>query len=110
MIKNKLGDAILLDSFGYLKSMTDWDEYVARQLAEKENIVLTEDHWEIIFFVRNFYNEYKTSPAMRMLSKAIEKKLGKDKAKSIYLFQLFPQGPATQATKIAGLPKPAKCL
>ena len=47
---------------------------------------------------------------MRMLSKAIEKKLGKDKAKSIYLFQLFPEGPAKQATKIAGLPKPAKCL
>ena len=33
MIKNKLGNEILLDSFGYLKSMTDWDENVARQLA-----------------------------------------------------------------------------
>ncbi|NQZ52475.1 MAG: TusE/DsrC/DsvC family sulfur relay protein, partial [Moritella sp.] len=54
--------------------------------------------------------EYNTSPAIRALVKAMAKKLGADKGNSIYLYKLFPKGPAKQATKIAGLPKPAKCL
>jgi len=47
---------------------------------------------------------------VRMLVKAMAKKYGEEKGNSRYLFRLFPDGPAKQATKIAGLPKPAKCL
>jgi tRNA 2-thiouridine synthesizing protein E len=60
--------------------------------------------------VRAFYLEYNTSPAVRMLVKAMAQKYGEEKGNSRYLFRLFPEGPAKQATKIAGLPKPAKCL
>jgi len=47
---------------------------------------------------------------MRMLIKSIQKEIGKSKMNSIYLFKLFPKGPAKQASKIAGIPKPVKCL
>lgn len=98
------------DPAGYLLNLNEWNEDVAKAIAEKEGIALTEAHWEVIYFVREFYQEYKTSPAIRMLVKAMAQKLGEDKGNSRYLQRLFPDGPAKQATKLAGLPKPAKCL
>lgn len=98
------------DAFGYLKNLADWSPELAKAIAEKEQIDLTPEHWEIIFFVREFYQEYKTSPAIRMLVKSLAQKFGTEKGNSRYLQRLFPDGPAKQATKIAGLPKPAKCL
>lgn len=104
------GLKIETDHQGYLKHVTDWQESMADVIAATENIELTEQHWEVIRFVRDFYLEYKTSPAIRVLVKAIGQRLGPDKGNSKYLYTLFPIGPAKQATKIAGLPKPAKCL
>lgn len=101
---------IKTDPAGYLMNSQQWNEEVARAIAEKENLVLTDAHWEVIYFVRDFYQEYNTSPAIRMLVKAMAEKLGADKGNSRYLQRLFPDGPAKQATKLAGLPKPAKCL
>ncbi len=98
------------DAAGYLTDMSQWNEEVAKAIAQQENIVLTEAHWEVIYFVRQFYQEYHTSPAIRMLVKAMAEKLGAEKGNSRYLQRLFPEGPAKQATKLAGLPKPAKCL
>ena len=98
------------DASGYLLNGEDWDIEVAQAIAKLEQLELTDAHWEIIHFVRAFYQEYKTSPAIRMLVKATAQKLGEDKGNSRYLQRLFPDGPAKQATKLAGLPKPAKCL
>jgi len=101
---------IATDTHGYLKNMSDWTPELAEIIATGEQITLSDAHWEVINFVRNFYNEYKTSPAIRALVKAMAIKLGEDKGNSRYLYRLFPEGPAKQATKIAGLPKPAKCI
>ena len=101
---------IATDASGYLLNTADWSEAVAEAIARREQIVLTPAHWEVIYFVRAFYQEYNTSPAIRMLVKAMADKLGADKGNSRYLQRLFPDGPAKQATKLAGLPKPAKCL
>lgn len=98
------------DAFGYLTHLSDWSPELAVEIAKRENIELNEAHWEIIYFVRDFYQEYKTSPAIRMLVKALSQKFGEEKGNSRYLQRLFPDGAAKQATKIAGLPKPAKCL
>ena len=98
------------DSHGYLKNMSDWTPELAVIIAAGEQITLSDAHWEVINFVRDFYDEYKTSPAIRALVKAMALKLGEDKGNSRYLYRLFPEGPAKQATKIAGLPKPAKCI
>ncbi|MGO2477187.1 MAG: TusE/DsrC/DsvC family sulfur relay protein [Pseudoalteromonas sp.] len=101
---------ITTDKQGYLLDSNDWSEALAPVIAEQENITLSESHWEVIHFVRDFYLEYNTSPAIRMLVKAMAKALGEDKGNSIYLYKIFPKGPAKQATKIAGLPKPARCI
>ena len=104
------GNNIETDSQGYLLDHSQWDQGMIEVLANREGIELTDAHIEIILFVREFYEEFNTSPAVRMLVKAIEKKHGPEKGNSKYLFKLFKQGPAKQATKLAGLPKPAKCL
>ncbi|OOF81153.1 sulfurtransferase TusE [Rodentibacter ratti] len=104
------GKQIETDSSGYLANTHDWNEEVTKAIAQQENIELSPAHWEVIYFVRDFYQEYNTSPAIRMLVKAMADKLGADKGNSRYLQRLFPEGPAKQVTKLAGLPKPAKCL
>lgn len=104
------GNGLALDKHGYLANVQDWSEQVAEEFAQLESISLTAAHWEVVHFVRQFYLEFNTSPAMRILVKAMAQQLGPDKGNSKYLFMLFPQGPAKQATRIAGLPKPAKCL
>ncbi|MCL2894911.1 sulfurtransferase TusE [Brenneria tiliae] len=104
------GRIIETDAQGYLMESADWSEALAAVLAERESIQLTDAHWEVVRFVRAFYLEFNTSPAIRMLVKAMAQKYGEEKGNSRYLYRLFPKGPAKQATKIAGLPKPVKCI
>lgn len=104
------GRKIATDDEGYLKNWQDWSLGLVLELAKREQLDLTEAHWQVILFVREFYLKFNTSPAMRMLIKAMQKKFGVENVTSCYLQQLFPKGPAKQATKLAGLPKPVKCL
>jgi tRNA 2-thiouridine synthesizing protein E len=102
--------SILLDKEGFLKQLSDWNSETATLLASNENISLTEEHWEIIHLVRDYYQEFEISPAMRPLVKYTAQQLGKKKGNSIYLLSLFPGSPAKLISKIAGLPKPDNCL
>ncbi len=104
------GKTIETDEEGYLVNLSDWTPEVAEELAKGEGIEMTPEHWEIVNFLREYYNEYQIAPAVRVLTKAVGKKLGKDKGTSKYLYELFPYGPAKQACKIAGLPKPTGCV
>ncbi|HLV48619.1 MAG TPA: TusE/DsrC/DsvC family sulfur relay protein [Aliidiomarina sp.] len=107
---NVNGQVYETDKHEYLLNFSDWSEGLAEHIADLEGIEMSPAHWEVVFFVRQFYQEYDTSPAMRILVKAIAKRLGEEKGTSRYLYSLFPKGPAKQATRIAGLPKPAKCI
>ena len=98
------------DEEGYLANLSDWSSDVAQYMAELDDCDLGENHWEVIKFLREYYEEYQIAPAVRVLTKAIGKKLGKDKGNSKYLYELFPYGPAKQACKYAGLPKPTGCV
>jgi len=104
------GKSIETDEEGYLSNRDDWTQDVAEAIAKAENLDMTESHWEVVNFLREYYEEYQIAPAVRVLTKAIGKKLGKDKGNSKYLYELFPYGPAKQACKIAGLPKPTGCV
>ena len=73
------GKQIETDTSGYLLNIDDWNEEVAKHIAQLEGVELTDAHWEVIHFVRDFYQEYNTSPAIRMLVKAMSEKLGADK-------------------------------
>ena len=101
---------VTLDEEGYLLNLNDWTPELAEQLAAELEITLTEAHWEVVHLLRDFYQEFEVSPAMRPLVKAVSKKLGAEKGKSIYLMTLFPGSPPKLAAKIAGLPKPANCI
>jgi len=98
------------DEEGYLTNLADWNEEIADVIAKQENVEMTENHWEVVNFLRKYYDEYQIAPAVRVLTKAIGKSLGPDKGNSKYLYELFPYGPAKQACKIAGLPKPTGCV
>ena len=98
------------DEEGYLVNLAEWNEEIGKVLAQGENVEMTPSHWEVVNFLRDYYNEYQIAPAVRVLTKAIGKQLGADKGNSKYLYELFPYGPAKQACKIAGLPKPTGCV
>ncbi|MGN7611688.1 TusE/DsrC/DsvC family sulfur relay protein [Magnetococcales bacterium HHB-1] len=98
------------DEDGYLVNLNDWNEEVAGYLAQAENVDMTPAHWEVVHFLREYYEEYKIAPMIRILTKAIGKKMGKDKGNTKYLYDLYPGGPAKQACKVAGLPKPTGCV
>jgi tRNA 2-thiouridine synthesizing protein E len=104
------GQTYETDEEGYLVNLSEWNEDIAGVIAKQENVEMTANHWEVVNFLRDYYNEYQIAPAVRVLTKAIGKSLGADKGNSKYLYELFPYGPAKQACKIAGLPKPTGCV
>ncbi len=73
------GKEIETDTEGYLKESSLWSEPLAAVIAEKEGITLSPEHWEVVRFVRDFYPEFNTSPAIRMLVKAMANKFGEEK-------------------------------
>lgn len=107
----RVGDRhIGLDPEGYLVNLDDWSPAVAKTLADEEGRILTDEHWEVIDVLRDFYVRFETAPAMRPLVKAVGQSLGAEKGKSLHLMKLFPESPAKVAARLAGLPKPTNCL
>jgi TusE/DsrC/DsvC family sulfur relay protein len=104
------GKTLETDEEGYLTDIRQWDPKVAEHMARSDGIELTDAHWVVLNILRDYYNEYQSAPAIRVLNKQIGKKVGKDKGNSAYVYSLFPQGPAVQACKYAGLPKPTGCV
>lgn len=102
--------SIATDANGYLRRLEDWDEALAAELARRDGMTLTPAHWDVLNFLREYYAEYRMAPAMRLLVKEIATRFGVDKGNSRYLYRLFPEGPARQACRYAGLPKPVSCI
>ena len=98
------------DEEGYLANLNDWEPEIATAMAAIDDCELSEEHWDILNFLRDYYEEYQIAPAVRVLTKAVGKRLGKEKGNSKYLYELFPYGPGKQACKYAGLPKPTGCV
>ena len=104
------GTVVEHDEEGYITDISTWTPELAALIANAENIEMSDDAWEVVNFLRSYYEEYQIAPAVRVLTKAIKRKLGDEKGNSKYLYELFPYGPAKQACKIAGLPKPPGCI
>lgn len=94
---------------GFMLRPEQWNEAAAENLAARHGIVLTEAHWEILRFLRDYYARFRHLPNARMFVKAVQKGLGDEKGNSRYLHRLFPDGPVRYACLIAGLPKPPGC-
>lgn len=95
---------------GFLNDPDDWNEHVALEIATANEINLTDAHWEIIRFIRNYYQQYQHLPNARLFVKAVRNGFGEKKGNSRYLHRLFPDGPVKFSCKIAGLSKPPGCL
>ncbi len=102
--------SLSLDHDGYLENLSDWNPEVAELLANQDGICLTDDHWEIIHILRDFYQSFEMAPSQRPFVKHIANTLGKEKGNSMYLMRLFPESPAKVAARIAGLPRPTNCF
>ena len=99
-----------VDAEGFLQNPSDWSRGVAAGMAAGDGIELEPPHWEVIGFLRDYYFKYRIAPAIRVLTREIGMRLGTDKGNSRYLNQLFQFGPAKQACRYAGLPKPTGCV
>ena len=104
------GESVYLDEEGFLLDSCQWTPAVADKLARVHGQQLNQQHWEIILFVQAYHQQYEITPPMRALVRGLKAKLGAEKANSRYLYRLFPDGPAKQATRYAGLPKPVSCI
>ena len=104
------GHTVEHDEEGYITTLSDWSKELADEIAKTENIDMTDEHWAVVDFLREYYDEYQIAPAVRVLIKAIKKEMGPEKGNNKYMYELFPYGPAKQACKIAGLPKPTGCV
>lgn len=107
---SKLIGTLETDHEGYLRRRSDWTQELAVELAGDDGIELTEAHWEVLNFLQEYYENYEIAPAIRILTKQIGKRYGREKGNSKYLYELFPKGPAKQACRYAGLPKPTGCV
>jgi tRNA 2-thiouridine synthesizing protein E len=106
-----------VDEEGFLVNLKDWTPEIAVEMAKADDIDLADENdelyherWDVLNLLRDYFEEYQIAPAVRVLTKAVGKKLGKDKGKSKYLYVLFPYGPGKQGCKFAGLPKPTGCI
>jgi TusE/DsrC/DsvC family sulfur relay protein len=93
-----------VDEDGFMQDTAKWDDAIALGLAEQEGIKeLTEEHWRVIRFLRDYYLKFGVAPMIRKLTKETGMPLK-------HIYELFPTGPAKGACKLAGLPKPTGCV
>lgn len=97
---------LALDDEGYLTDPETWNEAVGRQLASAEEIPLTDDHWKVIHFMRNYYRENGIAVDARFVIKYLAEELGHGPRAKARLFELFPYGYVKQACRIAGMRRP----
>ena len=103
------GKLIEFDEYGYLHDIDLWSEKLALYLSGQDDIILKEDHWEVIRFVRRYYMRYWITPMPGVIVKRLNKEIVTQKYSIKYLYQLFPGTPVSLACKYAGIPKPSGC-
>lgn len=98
------GRAILTDSEGYLVNLDDWSEDFARTEAAYEGLQLTDEHWEVIRYLRDYYEQHHLQAQVRDIIKHFKNVWGGEKGTSRHLHALFPHGgPQKQGNRLAGL-------
>jgi len=101
---NIAGNEVELDEDGFMVDPEQWCDDIAIAFAKDEGIdALTDDHWKVIRYLRDYYKQYQIAPMIRKLCKETGCSLK-------YIYELFPTGPAKGSCKLAGLPKPTGCV
>lgn len=98
------GQPVLTDSEGYLRNLGDWSEDFVRALAAHEELTLTDEHWAIIRYLREYYAEHGVQAQVRAMIKHFTELWGPERGSNHYLHELFPRGgPQKQGNRLAGL-------
>jgi tRNA 2-thiouridine synthesizing protein E len=98
------GRAVATDDEGYLGNLADWSEAFARALAREEGLALTDEHWQVIRFLRAHFHEHGVQAQVRVMVKHFAQVWGPARGNNHYLHDLFPNGgPQKQGNRLAGL-------
>ena len=99
------GTELEVDENGFIIDPSLWDEDMARFLAKEHEGIneLSDDHWTVIHYLNEYYHQFGIAPLVRKICKDTGFKLK-------YIYEMFPNGPANGACKVAGLPKPTGCV
>jgi tRNA 2-thiouridine synthesizing protein E len=93
-----------VDGNGFLQDPQIWTDEVAKDLATTEGIAaMTDEHWVLVRYIRDYYLKFGIAPMVRKLCKETGNTLS-------HVYEMFPSGPASGACKVAGLPKPTGCV
>ena len=93
------------DPEGYMFALERWSPQTAKQLAASEGLELDDEHWEVIYFLRDRYRTHGNEDSARIILHDLEKKFSPTEGRA-HLYQLFPDGPVSQGSRLAGLPIP----
>ena len=98
------GKSVNVDEDGFIEEPSDWTEELALALSAIEGVdEMTDEHWNVVNYLRNYYQQFGIAPMIRKLCKETNCPLKR-------MYELFPSGPAKGACKVAGLPKPTGCV
>ncbi len=98
------GREILLDAEGYLCRLEDWSEAFAVTLAKQEGLALTDEHWQVVRYLRDYFRDHGVQAQVRAMIKHFTAKWGAEKGSNHYLHDIFPRGgPQKQGNRFAGL-------
>ena len=104
------GQTIETNEQGFLRNLGDWSEAFAVALASHDDIELFVDHWELIWYFRDYYNENQSNPTMHTIVRSLGKVKGDhyhdQKKYERHIYTLFPKDPIHEICKLAGLPMP----
>lgn len=98
------------DAQGYLHNLDDWSEEFSAELAKQDSVTLYDDHWELIWYFRDYFEEEQRSPTMHTMVRSLGKMKGSNfhaqKEYEKHIYKLFPSDPVHEICKLAGLPMP----
>jgi tRNA 2-thiouridine synthesizing protein E len=98
------GRAVATDDEGYLIDRADWSEAFVHALAREEGLVLTDEHWQVIRYLRDYFDEHGVQAQVRAMVRHFEQVWGPARGNNHYLHDLFPiGGPQKQGNRLAGL-------
>jgi TusE/DsrC/DsvC family sulfur relay protein len=97
------GHVVHVDDEGFLTVYDEWDDELAKTLAANIGVNLTDEHWNVIRFLRKDFQEQGETATLRRVT--VQGGVATKR-----LFELFPKKPAKKMAYIAGLPKPHGCV
>ena len=109
MVYEIAGRNIETNAQGFLSNLDEWSEDYTEKMAEQDGIELYNDHWELILYFREYFNENQTTPTMHKVVRELGKQnqhFHDQKAYEKHIYRLFPSDPAHEVCKLAGLPMP----